>query len=273
MENKLIHNALIWAVKLGFSEDWLEKISEYGPAAELVDFDPKNKVLFAKKDMMLNLVCYLNYCDIAQKFYTSKALPEKILIDTLLDIKIWAYRYKEIFGGYGLKEINWLHNNIECNLFRIGRLQYRFGKAMLFSRKHEMKIGEKILEIHIPRGDRLLFSDCIKSFNEARAFFNKFFPEYNYRNITCGSWMLDNKSLPSILPADSNIMAFQNAFHVIIRVRSYDCIRFVFGEHKNRKNLDDFDPKNSFQTKLKNHIDSGKPSYVGYGLLKEEFKN
>lgn len=167
MKDNLIINAQKWAVKLGFSEEWLAKIAEFTPAAELVPFDPKNKVLFEKKDMMLNLVCYLNYCDLAEKFYQEKGISERILIDTLLDIRIWAYRYKEIFGGYGVKEINWLHNNIECNLFRIGRLQYKFGKSMLFSFKYRMKLAENILEIHIPRGDKLQFSECIESFKEA----------------------------------------------------------------------------------------------------------
>lgn len=272
MKDNLINNAIKWAVKLGFSEEWLAKISDFAPAAEFVPFDPKNKTLFEKKDMMLNLVCYLNYCDLAEKFYQEKGISENILIDTLLDIKIWAYRYKEIFGGYGVKEINWLHNNIECNIFRVGRLQYKFGKSMLFSWKYRMKIAERILEIHIPRGEKLQFSECIESFKQAKVFFATFFPEYKYRHITCGSWMLDNKVLPKILSADSNIISFQNAFNVLITVPSRDCIRFVFGEHKNKKNLDDFEPKTSFQAKLKEHICSGKYNYVGYGILKEEFK-
>lgn len=272
MANPIIEKALSWAEKLGFSQEWLDKISEFSPAIEaIVPFDNKNKVLFAKKDMMLNLVCYLNYCDIAEEFYKAHNIPLNIMFDTLLDIKIWAYRYKEIFGGFGVKEINWLHNNIECNIFRLGRLQFKFGKAMLFSKKYNLRMFEDILEIHIPRGDRLVFKDCLDSFDQAKTFFKKYFPDYKYRHITCGSWMLDNIVLPKILPAESNIIAFQNSFNIIFRVRSYDCIRFVFGEHKNKKNLDDFECRTSFQTKLKENICSGRPSYVGYGVIKQEY--
>jgi hypothetical protein len=83
--------------------------------------------------------------------------------------------------------------------------------------------------------------------------------------------MLDNKVLPTLLSEDSNIIAFQNAFNVLLTVRSHDCIRFVFGEHKNKKNLDDLIPKTSFQASLKEHICAGKPCYVGYGILKDEY--
>lgn len=270
--NSVIENAVNWASKLGFDKQWIKRIQAYDPCVELVPFDEKNKVLFAKKDLMLNLICYLNYCDIAEAYYTKKNIPQHILIDTLLDIKIWAYRHKEIFGEYGLKEINWTQNNIKGVLFRIGRLQYKFGKAYYWSRKHKLRIGEPILEIHIPRGERLIFSECEFSFSSAKEFFAKYFPEYKYDHYTCGSWMLDDKTLPNLLSADSNILAFQDAFHVLLRVRKYDCIRFVFGEHKNSKNLDDLVTKTSFQTSLKEHICSGKPCYVGYGILKDDYK-
>ena len=96
--NPIIQNAISWAIKLGFSEDWLKKIEEYDVCCgDLIPFDEKNKILFEKNDLMLNLVSYLNYCDLAKSFYDEKQIPEHIMIDTLLDIRIWAYRHKEIF--------------------------------------------------------------------------------------------------------------------------------------------------------------------------------
>jgi len=69
MKDNLIINAQKWAVKLGFSEEWLAKIAEFTPAAELVPFDPKNKVLFEKKDPKKALADLMTRTIKSEKFY------------------------------------------------------------------------------------------------------------------------------------------------------------------------------------------------------------
>lgn len=254
-----------WAGLLGFSEEWKEAIREYIPKAKAIPFDPKNSALKELNDPMQNLVSYLGYCEQAEKRYAELGIPTDILLATLADIKIWAYRYKEMFGAFGLKEIGWTTHGINLKLFTIGRLQFRAGKFMAFSLKRGLFPGSRIMEIHIPRGAALTEEACLESIERALAFYDKFFPGYKYKYFTCASWLLD-KGHAAYLPKDSNILKFAALFDLVASVPSNDCIRFVFGEKYNKDNLASFEPKTYLQQKLKDKILSGKKCKMGYGV-------
>lgn len=74
--------------------------------------------------------------------------------------------------------------------------------------------GDKTVEVHIAGGSRLLPQECIDSYRQAVEFFPRHYAPITYRGFTCWSWLLD-PSLPRILGPESNIVQFQEPFHIM----------------------------------------------------------
>ncbi|SEO33580.1 acyltransferase domain-containing protein [Paenibacillus sp. OV219] len=58
-----------------------------------------------------------------KELYKLRDIPEKVLIDTLSDLKLWMEEYYRKHGTWGT-DILWLHNHLNFHLFRLGRLQF-----------------------------------------------------------------------------------------------------------------------------------------------------
>ncbi|NLE45647.1 MAG: DUF5596 domain-containing protein [Chloroflexi bacterium] len=72
--------------------------------------------------------------------------------------------------------------------------------------------GAKILEVHIPKGDRLTSKSCWESYNWAVQFYADLCPETRFMALTCESWILDPQ-LRRMLSPSANIVRFQNDYH------------------------------------------------------------
>jgi hypothetical protein len=68
-------------------------------------------------------------------------------------------------------------------------------------------------DLHIPAGGGLTPAACAASCQQALAFFPRHFPERSFGAIVSTSWMFDPQ-LAAMLPADSNLVRFQRAFHL-----------------------------------------------------------
>lgn len=263
---EIIKTAIKWAKELKFDDDWIEEISKFEYPGELIPYDKKNKVLKEKNDNMLNLVSYLNYCEMFEKNYNKLGVPRQIFLDTLHDIKIWSYRHKEIFEEYGVKEIVWLRHLGSTKMFTIGRLEYKLGRYLFGVRRKNLCFLSRIVEIHIPRGEKITKENLLFSLNEAVKFFEKFFPNYKYNYFTCGSWMLD-PNLKEFLPEDSGIIIFQNMFDLVATIPKIDHIRFVFGEKWNKNNIKDFKPQTSLQKNIRDRLLNKEKLSLGLGII------
>ncbi len=60
--------------------------------------------------------------------YKLRGIPEKILRDTLSDVRIWMDVCEKQTGFPGLLEYGWLGYHFSFRLFRLGRLQFVYGK-------------------------------------------------------------------------------------------------------------------------------------------------
>lgn len=74
--------------------------------------------------------------------------------------------------------------------------------------------GDPLLETHIPGGGGMRPELVRDSLVEALRFFDAHFPDNGIRAITSGSWIF-SPNLREILPADSNILAFQDMLHLL----------------------------------------------------------
>ncbi|MBQ9965993.1 MAG: DUF5596 domain-containing protein [Clostridia bacterium] len=196
-----------------------------------------------------NLLYYLYFCEAVKKKYEENNISEDILIDTLRDIVRWCITWSDIKGCLFLGELFWLKRHLTFKLFKIGRLQYCFGKAEHDAENFGLKKEENILEVHIPATGPMREEDCKESVKLAKEFFLSHFPDYSYRFFTCHSWLLD-RTLEQFLDDDSNIIKFQKMFNIIKDDNSNEIFRYLFSWDTNMENLYQRVPTSSLAKKV-----------------------
>jgi hypothetical protein len=77
-----------------------------------------------------------------------------------------------------------------------------------------LRRGDPILDVHIPATGPMDHDACSRSFAQAREFFPRHFPEFDYRAFNCYSWLLDPQ-LRDHLPSESNLVRFLNRFRLL----------------------------------------------------------
>ncbi len=201
-----------------------------------------------------------------QTFETYKQLgiPDNVLYDTLDDIRIWC----ENNDNKGLANYNWIKNHINCELFKIGRLQFQFFKCnnkLLDYNYFPFDCGEALIYIHIPQGEKLIYSECISSIKNAVEFFNKYFPDYSFRYFFCESWLLYDDNYLFMQPS-SNIMQFSSMFDVICsKDIDSQAIERIFG--KRQLNKKKYQENTTLQRAAKAHLINGGKLGIGIGII------
>lgn len=216
--------------------------------------------------------------------YNEKGINEKIFFDTMDDIKIWINDYYEKTGKYGLDELNWIMNHMNMKIFKLGRLQFQLF-AYCFSSEYrkngtEIHFGDKVLNIHIPRGEKLDIVQCKNSVIKAVDFFNKYYPEYSGNNFICISWLLYPGNI-NYMDENSNIIQFTKMFDIIdISNTPAPTFRWLFKKevknstllksykkHGTYYNTNELPLKTSLQIKAANYINNGGTFGEGKGIL------
>ena len=253
-----------------------------------LDFDPRHDVDFCRalneisisdtvnireydkgcEDGVRNLLSFLYMCeDVAEK-YRLMGVDEDILIDTLRDIVTWTDTWSEVKGGLYLGELGWLTNHMTCRLHKLGRLQFCRGRCGQDIPELGVKEGEPVLEIHIPAVGPLTPDECRDSIARAKEFYARYYPDFDYKCFTCSSWLMD-ETLKELLPAESNIIRFQNMFTVLDGHESYSLLKYIFGWDTCRDNLSGREPASSFAEKVKEHVMQGGKFYSAFGYMKK----
>lgn len=261
-------------------------------------------------------------------YYAERGIPARILADTLHDLDVWAHTTHDLHGVWGYRDPRWLLNHTAPNLFRLGRLQFQFGKRNnpcntwrktttgqvvifppdglpatedgFFAHEDEPQAfatiynldadkgtvtgtpvrpdgridqhpitlsleewkqpfinGDQMITIHIPAGAPLDFDACRDSLRQAIAFFPRFFPDFQFKALQCGSWLFDPQ-LADYLPAQSNLVRFQTLFHryPMVNGSSWQIRERVFGDPE--LPLDKVPQKTSLQKIVKKHLQEGR---------------
>ncbi len=167
---------------------------------------------------MMKLSLVYAFLPVIYNRYEKKGISDEIFYDTMSDIRIWIDDHKARTGEDGLYELNWIMHHMNMIIFRIGRLQYqKFIWPFSFSyNNHGEKIsfGDKFINMHIPRGEKLDYDECVKSLDMAKEFFSEYFPEFPNHRYACHSWLLypGNKNF---MPEKSNILKFAELYEII----------------------------------------------------------
>lgn len=220
------------------------------------------------KDGIKNLLAYLFFCEETKKRYESLCIPNEILIDTLKDIVTWCNTWSKVKGGLFLGELPWLERHLSLKLFRLGRLQFCMQKAPCDIDKYGVKKGEGVIGIHIPEGEKLSVDACNESINQAREFFDRYFPEFNYKIFTCHSWLLDQQ-LERFLSKESGIIKFSNLFDKVDKNESFSNLKFLFDRNTTIENLIDKESRSSLSAKVKDAVLKGEKFYEVLGVIKK----
>jgi len=221
-----------------------------------------------EKDGKRNLLSFLFMCDELQKRYVDKGISEEVLIDTLKDIVRWTATWSDLKRELWLEELPWLKRHMSMRLFKLGRLQYCMAEAETDIGDKVSK-GENVIEIHIPECGPLDIEECKKSMKQAKNFFEKFYPEYEYKYFTCHSWLLD-KTLSELLDANSNILKFQELFKLISSDKSDAILGYVFRWKADRNDIKKMPCSSNFSKKIKDRILNNGVFFETMGIINKE---
>lgn len=257
-----------WYVNLGFPKaydiEFKKALSEITVPGDLTieNYDLNST------DGKRNLLAFLFFAERLESEYRAAGIPEKVLMDTLRDLVIWTDTWSQVKGELYLGELKWLKYHLTKRLFRIGRLQFAFGKAMRDVEKFAVKKGDAVLEVHIPADGPMCIEDCKKSISEAKDFFAKYYPDYKYEYFSCHSWLLDG-ALKQYLKEGSNILEFRKLFDVVEDDESYALLRYIFRWDTDIDNLKDAECTSSFSERIKKAALSGAKFHESYGFFKK----
>ena len=209
-----------------------------------------------------------------ERLYKEKNISYDILIDTISDLAVWINRHHDWFGEWGFSQYGWLINHIRGKIFKLGRLQFepvKLNKKDMIPDElniylKNLKEGDLLLSVHIPRGGKMDESACLESFERAKEFFPKVL-NYNFKAFCCFTWLFD-PAFENLLPPDSNIIKFRKLFKIYPCKENYDGLNYVF-VNITKDNIKDAPTDTYFRKKLVEHILSGgiMQSGGGYRLV------
>ncbi|MER5401821.1 acyltransferase domain-containing protein [Streptomyces sp. NPDC002599] len=204
--------------------------------------------------------------------HRERGVPEDVSRRTLADLGRHVSVHHRRAGGPGLLFPWWIALHFHGELFQLGRLQFQ---RVLLGRRTAgaaeaaglaLDPGAPCLSLHIAdfRGP-LSPEACDRSLDLAREFFGRHYPEERHGTAVCDSWLLDPQ-LKRYLPADSNIIRFQDRFHLVHEERTPDDtmpVGFVFGDPE--LPLDELPRRNSVERAVVDHLRAGGHWYGGRG--------
>ena len=116
--------------------------------------------------------------------------------------------------------------------------------------------GDEVLNIHIPAGEPMTPEACSESFEQARLFFSKYFPDYNFKAFVCFSWLLDSQ-FEHILKPTSNILKFQHLGRIWPMNGESEAIYRIFGQQAQKNGIDTVPHVSSMQRAIAEFVHAG----------------
>lgn len=142
----------------------------------------------------------LNIAIDAYDEYQKKGIPKSVFVDTMKFCTRFLAEYHKTYGSYRFVWGWWFPRQLSLREFRIGALEYEFCENGYIS-------------IHIPSDADLTEKSVLQSLSGFRDFCKQYYPERISWEMQCSSWLL-SPALSNVLPANSNILAFQRLFDV-----------------------------------------------------------
>jgi GNAT-like C-terminal domain/N-acyltransferase N-terminal domain len=255
---------------------WLLERAHHVLVAAMGDLDAKGGMWPQLPDALgvagraLYLHIYATTTPVTRTWHQKLGIPDEVSWATLRDVARHEAIHRRIHGYAGIDAPSWMTLHLRSVIFELGRLQFVpfhlgvgpepdswYDEEEAERQGPGFRNGDMILGVHIPAGGSLEFAECEASYAAAQPFFDRFFPVPGRRLATCSSWLLDDQ-LAEYLPATSNIVKFQRAFHLMPGWRDGDgnVLTFVF---RNRGNDPDHPVvKTSLERAVVAHLEAGR---------------
>lgn len=257
-----------WYKRLEFPIEYDKEFYQALDSIPISDAITLEKYDLECKDGKRNLLSCLFMCEETERKCKEKSIPDEIITQTLKDIVNWCINWSNVKGELYLGELNWLNRHLNGNIFQIGRLQFAMAKTNHDIPSYGVKAGDNVIEIHIPQGKSLTVKECENCIENAKIFFEKYFPQFNYTVFTCSSWLLD-ETLKEYLSADSGIIQFGNMFDKVDEEESNALIRYLFAWDTTILNIQYRHPVSSFAEKVKKAVLKGVKFHETLGVIKK----
>lgn len=236
-----------------------DKICRLAAKCKGTDFE----LLRAQSDLTRLAVALVLLGEVYEK-YLLCGIDEKVFFDTFSDISIWC----ENNNNRGLKNIFWIKNHLNFELFRLGRLQFQLfvcNNPTLNYSLLPFERGDKLIYVHIPQGEKLICEDCMASLKSAKAFFAEYFPDYDYKYFFSESWLLYGGNV-DFMASGSNIIKFAELFNIAYSVADdRQAIERIFG--KRQLFTFRYEENTALQKSAKRYMQSGGKPGVGIGYI------
>jgi len=205
-------------------------------------------------------------------YHRERGIPADVSRRTLADLGRNMAVHRRRHGRGGVQAPRWLVHHFRGELYQLGRLQYeraRLGERMasvLAAAGLDAVPAAPCLNLHIADFHGPLSpAACDRSLELARAFFALHFPEELPVAAECHSWLLDPQ-LKQHLPADSNIVRFQERFRVAredSEPADTEPVQFVFGDPD--LPVRSLPRRTSVERAVGDHLRAGGHWYIGHG--------
>lgn len=140
-----------------------------------------------------------------------------------------------------------------------------FEKKTLKGYERVLKSGDKVIAVHMPGNAKLSEEAVSASLKGAWNFFDRYFPDLDYKAFVSSSWLLDT-GLRNILKEDSNIVKLQKKFRIALAFKNdFSLFDNIFDVPKCP--IEELVPQNRFQEEVLNMIKGGRPLYSGRGYI------
>lgn len=220
--------------------------------------------------------------DAIRRRHQELGIPDDISWETLSFLGRAMTAYRISHGETGIEITRWDWLRFLGGLYQVGRLEvtpYRLrvhrqaGPLFWYDEEAAERFGpgfrkgDPALAIHVPASDPLTPEACDESLRRMGTAFARAYPGEPLRVATCTSWLLDEQ-LGEYLPADSNILAFQRRFNLVLGARDNDeaILHFVFGAGR-PQDLDALPQRTTLERAVVGHLRLGRHWRMRTGWL------
>lgn len=181
---------------------YLEQLTDISTAAQ--SYKELKAFLGEDEGNFKMLFCQLECARRIFDRYQEKHISESIYVDTMKCFTRFIEESNKKNGQMLFDRGWWTYRQTSMNIFRIGTLEYQFGKYE----------GKNAVILHIPSDADLSKEAVDHSLEQAEIFFQTYDGGYEYDTYTCNSWLL-SPALEPLLSEKSNILSFQKRFDIV----------------------------------------------------------
>lgn len=189
-------------VDLDYLNLYLERLMDMETAPQAYQY--LNSYFEGDRDHLKMLYCQLECARRSAVKYREKCISETVFVDTMKCFSRFIGECEKKNGRLFFDRGWWTYRQISMNIFRIGSLEYQLWK----------RDNERVIDIHIPSDADLSGGAVERSLEQAERFFQTYYGDYKYTGYACDSWLLSPALRPFLSP-QSNILAFQERFHIL----------------------------------------------------------